>query len=101
MTTRNGVLNAEKGVALVIKDKDMCIEKYMALLNDEKEYHECRDKIKSIHSKGVEQLLTKKTPWDQNFRLNTSNFTLLGTTTHPPDSMVYHKFLKPIYPSDL
>ena len=36
------VLTADKGVALVIIDKDMYSEKCMALLNDEKVYHECR-----------------------------------------------------------
>ena len=35
------ILTADKGVALVIIDKHMYIVKYMALLNNEKVYHEC------------------------------------------------------------
>ena len=44
------VLAADKGNALVIMDKDMFIEKYMTLLNDEEVYKECRDQTKPIHS---------------------------------------------------
>ena len=42
---------------VVIMDKDMYIEKYMALLNNEKVYRECRHQTKSIHSKVAKQLL--------------------------------------------
>ena len=41
------VITADKGAVLVIIDKEMYIEKCMALLNDEKIYHECWDKTKS------------------------------------------------------
>ena len=37
------VLTAEKRDTLVIMDKDMYIEKYLALLNDNGVYKECRD----------------------------------------------------------
>ena len=50
------VLTTYKGVALVIIDKNMYIEKCMALLNDEEVYCECRDQTKSIHSKVLKQL---------------------------------------------
>ena len=67
------ILTANKGVALVIIDKVMHIEKCMALLNGEEVYCECRDHTKSIHSKVVKQLLDLKTPLDQKLRTNTSN----------------------------
>ena len=51
------VLIADKGVALVIMNKDMFIKKFMPLLNDEKVSKEHRDQTKSIHSKVVKQLL--------------------------------------------
>ena len=45
------VLTADKGVALVAMDKDMYIERYMALLSDQEVYQECKDQTKSIHAK--------------------------------------------------
>ena len=54
------VLTVDRRVTLVIIDKDMYIEKCMALLNDEEAYHECRDETKSIHSKVVKQILGLK-----------------------------------------
>ena len=59
------VLAADKGVALVIMDKDMYIEKFMALLNDVEGYKKCTDHINSIHSKVVKQLLDLKNSWTQ------------------------------------
>ena len=47
------VLTIDKGFALVIIDKDMYIEKCVALFYDEKVYHEHRDQTKSIHSKVI------------------------------------------------
>ena len=49
-------LTADKLVALVIIDKDMFMEKCMALLHDEV-YHGYRDQTKSTHSKVLKQLL--------------------------------------------
>ena len=46
-----------KGVALVVTDKDTYVDKCMALLNSEEVYKECRAQIESIHSKIVKQLL--------------------------------------------
>ena len=37
------VLTADKGVALVVTDKDTCIEKCMTLFSDHRVYQECRD----------------------------------------------------------
>ena len=37
------VLTAVKGVALIVIDREMFIEKCMTLLNDEEVYHECRN----------------------------------------------------------
>ena len=89
------VLSADKGVALVIIDKDMYIEKCMALPNDERIYCKCKDKTKSIHSKVVKQLLDLKNPLDQNSRISTSNFTPQMTTALLQDSIAYQKFIKP------
>ena len=57
------VCTADKGVALVIIDKDMYIVKCMALLNDRKVYHEGTDQTMSIHAKLVKQLLVLKNHW--------------------------------------
>ena len=46
-----------KAVALFIMDKDVYIEKFIALLNDEEVHKECRDQMKTIHSKAVKQHL--------------------------------------------
>ena len=54
------VLIAEKGVPLVIINKDMYIEKYMAIFNDKEVYSECRDHTKSFHSKVLKWLLDLK-----------------------------------------
>ena len=40
-----------KEVTLVVVDKDMPIEKCMALLNDQEVHQECKDQTKSIHVK--------------------------------------------------
>ena len=45
------VLTATKGVTLLVIDKDMYIEKCMALLIDQVVYQECKDQTKSIHAK--------------------------------------------------
>ena len=50
------VLTPEKWVAIVILDKDMCIERCMALLNDHKVYQKYKDQTKSIHAKLLRQL---------------------------------------------
>ena len=42
-----------KGVALVITDKDMYTEIFMALLNEEEDSEECREQAKFIYSKVV------------------------------------------------
>ena len=51
------VLTSNKGVALVVIDKDMCIEICMTLLNDQEVYQECKDQTKSIHVKVLKQHL--------------------------------------------
>ena len=43
------VLNAYKGVALVVMDKSQYINKCMALLNDTKVYKPCKDTTKKLH----------------------------------------------------
>ena len=52
------ILTADKGVALVVVDKDMYIEKCMTLLSDQGVYQECKDLIKSIHNKVRRQHMT-------------------------------------------
>ena len=55
------ILTADKGVSLVIMDKDMYIEKCMILLSDQNVYQECKDLTKSIHNKVINQLSDLKT----------------------------------------
>ena len=43
------VLTADKGVALVVMDKNQYIEKCMDLLNDTKTYKPCKDTTKRLH----------------------------------------------------
>ena len=54
------ILTADKGVTLVIMDKDMYIKKCMALLNDEEVYKECREQTISMHSKVVKHCFSLK-----------------------------------------
>ena len=54
------VFTEYKGVVLVIIDKNMYIDKCVALHNDEKVYHECRQQITSIHSNMLKQCLDLK-----------------------------------------
>ena len=44
----------------LFKDKDMYIEKRMALFNGQEVYQECKDQTKSIHAKVFKQLLELK-----------------------------------------
>ena len=52
------VLTADKGVALVVMDKNQYIDKCMALLNDTKTYKPCKDTTKKLHRE-VQELLRK------------------------------------------
>ena len=45
------VLSADKGVVLVVMDKDTYIKKCMTLLNDHRVYQECRDLTKTNHAR--------------------------------------------------
>ena len=45
---------------MVIIDKDIYIEKFMTLLNDEEVYHECRGKTSFMDSKLVKHLIDNK-----------------------------------------
>ena len=49
------ILNATKGIALVAIARK-CTQKYMALLNDQEVYQECKDQAKNIHAKVLQQL---------------------------------------------
>ena len=51
------VLSTDKGVALIVIDKDMYIEKCMALLSAQEVYQDCKDQTKSIHAKVLKQPL--------------------------------------------
>ena len=53
-------LTADKGVVLVAINKDMYIEKHMALQHDNNVYHECKDKMISNHAKVFKQLFSGK-----------------------------------------
>ena len=54
------VLTANRGVALVDIDKDIYIEKCMALLIDQEVYQECKYQTKSIHAEVLKELLDLK-----------------------------------------
>ena len=54
------VLTADKGVALVVIDKDTYIGKCMTLLSDHRVYQGYRDLTKTIHAKVIEQLTDLK-----------------------------------------
>ena len=54
------VLTADKGVALVVMDKDTYIEKCMTLLSDHRVYQQCRNLPKTIHAKVIKQLTELK-----------------------------------------
>ena len=88
-------LSADTGVAIVIMDKDMYIEKCTALLNDEEVQKEYRDHTKSIHSKVVKHLLDLKLQLDTNSSNRRGNFTLQVTTASMQDSMVCEKYTRP------
>ena len=61
-------LTSDKGVALVIIDKDMYIDKLMALLNDEDTYCECTIQTKYIQSKVMKLHLDPKTSIGPEFK---------------------------------
>ena len=71
------VLTADKGILVVVMDKDTYIEKYMPLLNDHKVYQECRAVTKTIHA--IKNLLTYK-----QFRSRVQ--TLILKTVPPGDN---------------
>ena len=50
------VLTADKGIALVVMDKDTFIEKCMTLLSDHRIYQKCKDLTKTIHAKVIKKL---------------------------------------------
>ena len=52
------VLTADKGVALVVMDKNQYVEKCMDLLNDTKTYQPCKDTTKKLH-RDVQESLRK------------------------------------------
>ena len=52
------IVTGDKGVVLVVMDKDMYIEKCMTLLIDQRVYKECKDLTKSIQNKVIRNFLT-------------------------------------------
>ena len=62
------VPTADKGVFLVITDKDMYIEKFMISLNYRELCCECRHQTKLIHSKVLNKLLDLNNPIGPNFK---------------------------------
>ena len=52
------VLTADKGVALVVMDKNQYVEKCMDLLNDTKTYQPCKDTTKKLH-RDIQESLRK------------------------------------------
>ena len=55
------ILTADKGVVLVVIDKDTYIEKCMTLLYDHRVYQKFMDLTKTIHTKVIKQLTDLKT----------------------------------------
>ena len=53
------VLTADKGVALVVMDKDTYIEKCITLLSDHRVYLQYRDLTKTIHNIVIELIFSK------------------------------------------
>ena len=54
-------ITADKGVPLVVMDKDMYTEKYMTLLSEQNVYQVCKDLTKSISNKVIRKLSDLKT----------------------------------------
>ena len=50
------VLTVDKGVAMVVMDKNQYVDKCMALLNDTKVYKPCKDTTKKLHRDVQESL---------------------------------------------
>ena len=95
------VLTANKGVALVAMDKDMYIEKCIALINDQEVYQECKDQTKSIHAKLLKQLLDLKKSkgpkfMDQYFKLCPPDDNSHSVRVHGLPKI--HKANKPLRP---
>ena len=97
------VLAADKGVALIIIDKDTYTEKGMALLNEKDVYHEYTDQTKSIQFKLITQLLDQKNSIAPKFKDQyiKPHPSVQLETAFPTDSMVYQKFIMPTSPSGL
>ena len=94
------VLTVDKGVALVITNKDMYMEKCMALLNDMEIEKECRDQTKCFLSKVLKQLLDPKNQFYTNSRNCTANLAFQVMTAPPlQDFMVSQKYIKQKAPS--
>ena len=58
----------DKWGALVSVDKVLYIEKYMALLDNEDVYKECRDNTKSMHYNVLKKLIDLKTSIGDKFK---------------------------------
>ena len=93
------VLTADKGVALVVMDKNQYIEKCMALLNDTKTYKPCKDTTKKLH-RDIQESLRKLNREHGSSRLydwsKLHYNRLLPHETHPLHLgfMVYQKYTK-------
>ena len=93
------VLTADKGVALVVMDKNQYIEKCMDLLNDTKTYKPCKDTTKKLH-RDVQESLRRLNREHGSSRLHDWSKLyyncLLPQETHPlhPGFMVYLRYTK-------
>ena len=93
------VLTEDKGVALVVMDKDTYMEKCMTLLSDHKVYKEYRDLTKTIHTKVIKQLTDLKNSLGQEIKNLYSKLHPLGTTFY--GFMDYLKSINQMLHSDL
>ena len=89
------VLTAGKGVASVIIDIGMYIEKCMVLLNYEEVYCESRDQTTSINSKVVQQLLDLKNSIEPKFKDQYNKLYPLGDNSYPSIFYCLPKIQKP------
>ena len=93
------VLNADKGVAMVVMDKISYIEKCMALLQEPNVYKPCRDLTGQFHRQVQATLhrLKGKYGRDTNgFSYTSINCSPQVIPVHPQDFMVYQKYTRQI-----
>ena len=91
------ILTADKGVAMVVMDKNSYIDKCMALLQDTKVYQPCRDLTGQIHRQVQSTLRKLKEKHGKDHQWTQLKYKQLlppATPAHQQDSMVSLKYTK-------